>query len=179
MNTQDSINQILGMAMVGGKLSGVQEARAKAKLSKTIGSIETGMAGAMSDVDKRLNAADEAADIHATEQTPGSAMNAAYAEGKYQESLEAVLPTQKTLASLRKDLMLKDPTEANVKATILADKAIERTQGAIRSAIERRNNYTKFAKETSAKKREAEAASKAKSKEIRETIVAGGKPDGK
>lgn len=168
MNTQDSVNQILGMAMVGGKLSGVQEARARAKLSKTIGSIEKGLEGSMAKVDEYFDAADEAADVHAVEQSQSSAMRAAYAEGRYQRELESVLPTKKTLSSLRKDLMLKDPTESNVKATVLADKAIERTQGAIRSAIERRQNYTKFAKEAGERK-----------KEIRETILAGGKPDGK
>lgn len=168
MNTQDSVNQILGMAMVGGKLSGVQEARARAKLSKTIGSIEKGLEGSMAKVDEYFDAADEAEYVHSVEQSQASAMRAAYAEGIYQRELESVLPTKKTLSSLRKDLMLKDPTESNVKATVLADKAIERTQGAIRSAIERRQNYTKFAKEAGERK-----------KEIRETILAGGKPDGK
>ena len=165
MNVQDSVNQILGMAMIGGKLTGIpdklQADRAKSK--------------EISDVQSKINAVSA---VNEEKVKEAKEMQAAINEGrtgpkrapgmitKAEEDLyehnQGLLTMQEGELKLRQKMYDLDTTVDNANNVIAATKSVEATKSAISGHLKR-----KQAMEEAAKREEEKAK------------VKGGKPDGK
>lgn len=159
MNTQDSVNQILGMAMIGGKLTGIPEKRAAANHLRGLKESADNL-GALNaplvDAAKTLN--QEIVD------NPGNPM-ARVKNNQLIDDNTSLLSMQESEAAMRKEIMLKEPTMENAKAFHKATTAVTSTQLAIKGAIARRDNMDFFRRG---------GKSPAPGKDAK-----GGKPDGK
>lgn len=159
MNTQDSVNQILGMAMIGGRLTGVAEKRAAAKQLKdlkgtadNLGALNAPLAEATKTLNQEII------------NDPGNP-RARVKNNQLIDDNTSLLGMQESEASIRKEIMLKEPTMENAAAFHYATKAVTSTQLAIKGAIARRDNMDFFRRG---------GKSPAPGKDAK-----GGKPDGK
>lgn len=148
MNTQDSVNQILGMAMIGGKLSGAADARANRKLANTISSIDTEINSELKDLQKTAQDTRIAFRKDPNDKTSHDAIKA---EATYGRRIQETESTRLESQRLKKELMLKDPTKENIEAVVAGERSIERAKMEVEHSIVRRQNIRDFLKKSKGK----------------------------
>lgn len=149
MSIQQGINQLLGMSMIGGKLSGFEERKQIKDLNKTIGEI-SGINTTALDAIKTKH------DMIQEKESQGKGRKGMGMEKEredlYKDNM-ALLQMQEAEAGMRKELLLKQPSLKNASNFAKAQAAIEDTKYAIQAHKLRKANL--------------------------EALMTGGKPDGK
>ena len=165
MNVQDSVNQILGMAMIGGKLTGIpdklQANRAKKKeIADVQGKID---AVSAINAEKVQDAKEMQAAIHegrtGPKKVPGMITKA---EEDLYEHNQGLLTMQEGELKLRQKMYDLDTTVDNANNVIAATKSVEATKSAISGHLKRK-----------------QAMEESMKRETEKPKVPGGKPDGK
>lgn len=136
MSIQQGINQLLGMSMIGGKLSGFEERKQIKDLNKTIGEIS----GINT---KALDAVKTKHDMIQEKELQGKGRKGMGMEKEredlYKDNM-SLLQMQEAEAGMRKDLLLKQPSLKNARDFARAQAAIEDTKYAIQAHKLRKAN---------------------------------------
>lgn len=136
MSIQQGINQLLGMSMIGGKLSGFEERKQIKDLNKTIGEI-SGINTTALDAIKTKH------DMIQEKESQGKGRKGMGMEKEredlYKDNM-ALLQMQEAEAGMRKDLLLKQPSLKNARDFARAQAAIEDTKYAIQAHKLRKAN---------------------------------------
>lgn len=138
MNVQDSVNQILGMTMIAGKLSGAPEARAKAK---QLAGLKESAAGLHAINEPIAHAAKDL--NQAIVDDPGNPRARVKNEQLIDDNI-ALQSMQESEAGIAKEILIQEPTLENAKSFAKATKAVESTKLAIKGAIARRDSMDFF-----------------------------------
>lgn len=119
MSIQQGINQILSMSMIAGKLSGIEEARQNKKIASTIQSIDSEVSER---VDKLSQRSKDAFSEQWNDPSVKNATASKMADAEYARELQATEGLRGEAQKLRNELMLRDPTKANIDAVIAGEK---------------------------------------------------------
>ena len=149
MSIQQGINQLLGMSMIGGKLSGFEERKQIKDLNKTIGEISGINTTALEAIKTKHDMIQEKESQGKGRKGMGMEKER---EDLYKDNV-ALLQMQEAEAGMRKELLLKQPSLKNASNFAKAQAAIEDTKYAIQAHKLRKANL--------------------------EALMTGGKPDGK
>lgn len=136
MSIQQGINQLLGMSMIGGKLSGFEEKKQIKELNKTIGEISGINEKALDAIKTKHTMIQEK---EAQGRGPKGMGMEIQRENLYKDNM-ALLQMQEAEAGMRKDLLLKQPSLKNARNFARAQAAIENTKYAIEAHKLRKAN---------------------------------------
>lgn len=138
MSIQQGINQLLGMSMIGGKLSGFEERKQIKDLNKTIGEISGINALELDAVKTKHNMIQEK-ESQGRGKKSITGYNEEERENLYKDNV-ALLQMQEAEAGMRKELLLKQPSVKHAQEFARAQAAIEDTKYAIQAHKLRKAN---------------------------------------